>query len=135
MEEPRANDNSLEEPLNGGGASEDLEESNNSELPAANDDKEDSSPITQDLESNKTEIVEFPYSQASAFGEGYSQESVSMTQDTMVFDASQTQEATQDTLIVDASQTQMTTDTLVGDSSQDLNEPQEGKEESSSQDY
>jgi hypothetical protein len=133
-EKPMANDNSLEEP-HAGGVSKELEESNNLELPAANDEKEDSSPITQDLESNKTEIVEFPYSQASAFGEGYSQESALMTQDTMVFDASQTQEATQDTLIVDASQTQMTADTLVLDSSQDLNENQEGKEESSSQDY
>jgi len=134
LEEPRADDNSLEEPR-AGGVLEKLEESTKSELPAARDDKEDSSPITQDPELNNTEIVEFSQSQASAFGEGHGQENVSMTQDTMVFDASQTQEATQDTLIVDASQTQMTAETLVFDSSQDLNETQEGKEESSSQDY
>jgi hypothetical protein len=73
------------------------------------------------------------------FGETHTQEII-MTQDTMVFDASQTQEATQDTLIVDASQTQheemtRTQDTLVFDSSQDTGGGKDMHQENGSQDY
>jgi hypothetical protein len=163
IDELGADDDSLEEPSRNEpekALEEPVAERQTPEIPTVNDDEEDSAPsthdvpittqdviitqdvpITQDVEVNtgNTGIVEFSQSQVSMFGETHTQEII-MTQDTMVFDASQTQEATQDTLIVDASQTQheemtRTQDTLVFDSSQDTGGGKDMHQENGSQDY